>query len=62
MRKGHGGDGTTDLAARRVSWVEACLQTTEYARVIVRTAMPKASTSELEDKVSGKMRRAELFE
>ncbi|MFH8490454.1 helix-turn-helix domain-containing protein [Streptomyces longisporoflavus] len=42
--------------------VPGLLQTAAYARAIVRVAMPRASTSEVEEKVNARMERAELFE
>ncbi|MFG2650807.1 helix-turn-helix domain-containing protein [Streptomyces sp. NPDC048436] len=41
--------------------VPGLLQTSAYARAIVRAAMPRASTSEVEEKVNARMERAELF-
>ncbi|NGO49341.1 helix-turn-helix domain-containing protein [Streptomyces ureilyticus] len=41
--------------------VPGLLQTAAYARAIVRAAMPWASDDEVEEKVSARMARAELF-
>ncbi|MFC7264052.1 helix-turn-helix domain-containing protein [Streptomyces lutosisoli] len=41
--------------------VPGLLQTAEYTRAIVRAAMPRASDDEVEEKVSARMARAELF-
>lgn len=42
--------------------VPGLLQTSAYARAIVRAAMPRASTSEVEQKVNARMERATLFD
>ncbi|MCX4666765.1 helix-turn-helix transcriptional regulator [Streptomyces sp. NBC_01381] len=42
--------------------VPGLLQTAAYTRAIVRAAMPRASTSEVEKKVDARMERSELFE
>jgi transcriptional regulator with XRE-family HTH domain len=42
--------------------VPGLLQTAAYARAIVRAAMPRASDQEVEEKVSARMARAELFD
>ncbi|WP_128433249.1 helix-turn-helix domain-containing protein [Streptomyces cyaneus] len=41
--------------------VPGLLQTPDYARAIVRAAMPRASDEEVEEKVNVRMARAELF-
>ncbi|WPO73350.1 helix-turn-helix transcriptional regulator [Streptomyces sp. KN37] len=42
--------------------VPGLLQTAAYTRAIVRAAMPRASTTVVEEKVKARMRRAGLFE
>lgn len=42
--------------------VPGLLQTADYARVIVRAAMPRITDDEVEKKVSARMERAALFE
>ncbi|MGW2814420.1 helix-turn-helix domain-containing protein [Streptomyces sp. NPDC001415] len=42
--------------------VPGLLQTPEYARAIVRAAMPRAAGDEVEEKVSARMARVSLFE
>ncbi|WP_189323184.1 helix-turn-helix domain-containing protein [Streptomyces flaveus] len=53
------------LAASIEEWapmlVPGLLQTAAYARAIVRAAMPRASDEEVEEKVSARMARVELF-
>ncbi|WP_399925984.1 helix-turn-helix domain-containing protein [Streptomyces kanamyceticus] len=42
--------------------VPGLLQTASYTRAIVRAAMPRASTSVVEEKVEARLKRGELFE